>query len=369
MAIASIKEVAKLASVSVGTVSNVLNRPDAVSPATRERVLNAMNELGFVRNESARALRSGRTRTMGLVVLDVTNPFFTDVAKGVEAVAADNGMIVTLCNSDQDGPREHRYLRHLEEQRVQGILITPVERENERLEQIIERGTPVVLLDHRATRRNRCSVAVDDVLGGRLATEHLLGQGHRRLGFVGGSWSISQVAERHKGAVQAVEAAAAAASRPGSRETESAEASRAGGSAAACGTGGSAEAPSLTLIDVPSLSFASGRHAAERLAAMPGPDRPTALFCANDLLALGLMHGLTAAGLRIPDDVALIGYDDIDYAAAAAVPLSSIRQPRAELGRVAAELLLEEIDEGERHRHRQVLFDPELVVRASSGRR
>ncbi|MBN6052900.1 LacI family DNA-binding transcriptional regulator [Nonomuraea sp. RK-328] len=360
MAIASIKEVAKLASVSVGTVSNVLNRPDAVSPATRERVLNAMNELGFVRNESARALRSGRTRTMGLVVLDVTNPFFTDVAKGVEAVAADNGMIVTLCNSDQDGPREHRYLHHLEEQRVQGILITPVERENERLEQIIERGTPVVLLDHRATRRNRCSVAVDDVLGGRLAAEHLLAQGHRRLGFVGGSWTISQVAERHKGAAQAVEAAAAAASRPGSHDAESAAASR---------TGGSDEVPSLTLIDVPSLSFASGRHAAERLAAMPGPARPTALFCANDLLALGLMQGLTAAGLRIPGDVALIGYDDIDYAGAAAVPLSSIRQPREELGRVAAELLLEEIDAGERHRHRQVLFDPELVIRDSSVRR
>ncbi|NUW40239.1 LacI family DNA-binding transcriptional regulator [Nonomuraea rhodomycinica] len=363
MAIASIKEVAKLASVSVGTVSNVLNRPDAVSPATRERVLNAMNELGFVRNESARALRSGRTRTMGLVVLDVTNPFFTDVAKGVEAVAADNGMIVTLCNSDQDGPREHRYLHHLEEQRVQGILITPVERENERLEQIIERGTPVVLLDHRATRRNRCSVAVDDVLGGRLATEHLLAQGHRRLGFVGGSWSISQVAERHKGAAQAVEAAAAAFRR--GRRDQPGEA----GLATEGGAAGSAEEPSLTLIDVPSLSFASGRHAAERLAAMPVPERPTALFCANDLLALGLMHGLTAAGLRIPGDVALIGYDDIDYAAAAAVPLSSIRQPREELGRVAAELLLEEIDEGERHRHRQVLFDPELVVRDSSVRR
>ncbi|GAA2304514.1 LacI family DNA-binding transcriptional regulator [Nonomuraea roseoviolacea subsp. roseoviolacea] len=347
MAIASIKEVAKLAGVSVGTVSNVLNRPDAVSPATRERVLNAMNELGFVRNESARALRSGRTRTLGLVVLDVTNPFFTDVAKGVEAVAADHGMIVTLCNSDQDGPREQRYLHHLEEQRVQGILITPVERENERLEQIIGRGTPVVLLDHRATRRNRCSVAVDDVLGGRLAAEHLLAQGHRRLGFVGGSWSISQVAERHKGAAQAVEAAA----RTGGQEE------------------GGAEAPSLTLIEVPSLSFASGRHAAEWLAAMPAPERPTALFCANDLLALGLMQGLTAAGVRIPGDVALIGYDDIDYAAAAAVPLSSIRQPRQELGRVAAELLLEEIDEGERHRHRQVLFDPELVIRGSSARR
>jgi LacI family transcriptional regulator len=336
VAIASIKEVAQLASVSIGTVSNVLNRPHAVAPATRLRVLNAMDELGFVRNESARALRSGRTRTMGLIVPDVTNPFCTDVAKGVEAAAEASGMMVTLCNSDQDGPRERRYLDHLEEQRVQGVLITPVEGESRRLEQLIDRGTPVVLLAHRSTYLNRCSAAADDVLGGRMAAEHLLGQGHRRLAFVGGPRTLSPVAERHKGAA-----------------------------AAGAETGGQA---ALELVEVPSLSFTSGRHAAERLAALPGDARPTALFCANDTLALGVMQGLSALGLRIPDDVAVIGYDDIDYAAAATVPLSSIRQPRQELGRVAAELLLEEIDEGERHRHRQVLFAPELVVRASSAR-
>ncbi|MEQ4722172.1 LacI family DNA-binding transcriptional regulator [Nonomuraea sp. B19D2] len=368
MAIASIKEVAQLASVSVGTVSNVLNRPDTVSPATRERVLNAMNELGFVRNESARALRSGRTRTIGLVVLDVTNPFFTDVVKGVEAAADANGMIISLCNSDQDGPRERRYLDHLEEQRVQGILITPVEGETEQLEQLIERGTPVVLLDHRATGRNRCSAAVDDVLGGGLAAEHLLSQGHRRLAFVGGPHTISQVAERYKGASETVTAAGGVVGRAAARGDGVAP--DAPERVAGNGTlPGAAEVPSLVRVDVPSLSLASGRHAAESLAAMPAEQRPTALFCANDLLALGIMHGLTVAGLRVPEDVALIGYDDIDYAEAAAVPLSSIRQPRKELGRVAAELLLEEIDEGERHRHRQVLFQPELMVRASSVRR
>ncbi|MFI7633268.1 LacI family DNA-binding transcriptional regulator [Nonomuraea sp. NPDC049400] len=368
MAIASIKEVAQLAGVSVGTVSNVLNRPDTVSPATRERVLNAMNQLGFVRNESARALRSGRTRTIGLVVLDVTNPFFTDVVKGVEAAADANGMIISLCNSDQDGPRERRYLDHLEEQRVQGILITPVEGETKQLEQLIERGTPVVLLDHRATRRNRCSAAVDDVLGGGLAAEHLLSQGHRRLAFVGGPHTISQVAERYKGASETVQAAGGVVARAAARGDGAAP--DAPERVAGNGTlPGAAEAPSLVRVDVPSLSFASGRHAAESLAAVPAEQRPTALFCANDLLALGIMHGLTVAGLRVPEDVALIGYDDIDYAEVAAVPLSSIRQPRKELGRVAAELLLEEIDEGERHRHRQVLFQPELMVRASSLRR
>ncbi|MEV4379095.1 LacI family DNA-binding transcriptional regulator [Streptosporangium sp. NPDC049644] len=336
MAIASIKEVAQLASVSVGTVSNVLNRPEAVSPATRERVLSAMSELGFVRNESARALRSGRTRTMGLVVLDVTNPFFTDVAKGVEGAADASGMIVTLCNSDQDGPRERRYLDHLEEQRVQGILITPVEARNPHLEQIIDRGTPVVLLDCRTTKRNRCSVAVDDVLGGRLAAEHLLAQGHRRIAFAGGPMTISQVTDRRRGAAAAVTEAEVGAS--------------------------------LTLIETPSLSFASGRHAGEQLLETDPSRRPTAVFCANDLLALGLLQELSARGLRVPDDIALVGYDDIDYAAAAAVPLSSVRQPREELGKVAAQLLLEEIDERDSHRHRHVVFEPEFVVRESSVR-
>ncbi|MEZ7126717.1 LacI family DNA-binding transcriptional regulator [Nonomuraea sp. AD125B] len=336
MAIASIKEVAQLASVSIGTVSNVLNRPHAVAPATRQRVLSAMNELGFVRNESARALRSGRTRTMGLVVPDVTNPFCTDVAAGVQTVAEANGMMVTLCNSDHDGPRERRYLDHLEEQRVQGILITPVDGENDRLDQLIERGTPAVLLAHVSANLHRCAAAVDDHLGGRMAAEHLLGQGHRKLAFVGGPGGSSQVTGRHKGAAAAV---------------------------ADAGDGAT-----LELIQVPSLSFASGRHAAEHLAALPRRARPTALFCANDTLALGMMQGLSTLGLRVPDDIALIGYDDIDYAAAATVPLSSIRQPRRELGRVAAELLLEEIDIGEQHRHRQVLFAPEVIVRASTVR-
>jgi LacI family transcriptional regulator len=331
----SIRDVASMAGVSVGTVSNVLNRPDVVAQATRRRVLDAIRDLGFVRNESARHLRAGHSRTIGLVVLDVANPFFTDVARGVEDSANDASLAVILCNSDDDPAKESRYLDLLEEQRVQGILITPVTTTNDRLEHLRKRGTPIVLLDRRATDDTQCSVAVNDVLGGELAVGHLLAQGHKHLAFVGGPFTIRQVQDRQQGALQAMRAAGRD---PGE----------------------------LHIVESSALNVAAGRDAAARLAGeMP---RPTAVFCANDLLALGVLQEMTRRGVRVPHDVAIVGYDDIDFAAAAAVPLTSVRQPRHLLGRTAAELLIEEATEDGSHQHRQVVFDPELVVRDSSDR-
>jgi LacI family transcriptional regulator len=335
MATTSIKEVARQAGVSTGTVSNVLNRPDTVAPTTRQRVLDAIAALGYIRNDSARQLRAGRSRTIALVVLDVANPFFTDVARGAESVAEEHGAMVIVCNSGEDVARERRHLKLLEEQRVLGLLITPVEDgRDSRLEMLIQRGTPVVLVDRGAGRRNRCSVAVNDVLGGELAGAHLAEVGHQRIAFVGGPFTIRQVADRHKGVRRALDATAGTA---------------------------------LTVIRTPNLTVAAGRIAAAELADLPAPGRPTAVFCANDLVALGVLQEMTQRGLRIPDDVAIVGYDDIDFAAAAAVPLSSVRQPREQLGRTAAQLLLEEVDNPE-HKHRHVVFRPDLVVRASSAR-
>lgn len=331
----SVKEVANRAGVSLGTVSNVLNRPEVVAEPTRRRVLDAISELGFVRNESARQLRAGRSRSIGLVVLDVANPFFTDVARGAERVAEANGFVVMLSNSGEDAGRERRHLDHLEEQRVQGVLITPVEFDSARLEELIARGIPAVLVDRGSGRRNRCSVAVDDVLGGQLAGAHLIERGHRRIAFVGGPASITQVADRHEGVTSAV----------------------------AAGGG------EVRLVPTATLTVAEGRRAGARLVRLPAADRPTAVFCANDLLALGVLQETIGQGLRVPQDMAIVGYDDIEFAAAAAVPLSSVRQPREELGRTAMELLLEEIGDRDstRHRHRQVVFEPELIARTSSA--
>ncbi|MET7426894.1 LacI family DNA-binding transcriptional regulator [Dactylosporangium sp. NPDC005555] len=322
-----IKEVARRAGVSIGTVSNVLNRPELVASSTRQRVLDAITELGYVRNDSARQLRAGHSRQIALVVLDVTNPFFTDVVRGAEAAAEEHGVMVVVCNSGEDAGREHRHLDLLEEQRVRGVLITPVdESPNSRLEQLIQRGTPVVLVDRGSGRHSRCSVAVDDLLGGRLAGEHLLEQGHQRITFVGGPATITQVRERHAGIADAV--------------------------------AGKAE---LSVVSTPNLTVAAGRAAAAEIDA-------TAVFCANDLVALGVLQGLTQRGIRVPQDVAIVGYDDIEFAAAAAVPLSSVRQPREQLGRTATAMLLEEIEDDGRHEHRHVVFQPELIVRESSGR-
>ena len=332
---ASVKDVAATAGVSLGTVSNVLNRPDIVAGPTRDRVSASIRELGFVRNESARQLRAGRSRTIGLVVLDVANPFFTDLARGVEDEASKAGLAVILCNSDDQERKERRYLELLEEHRVQGVLITPVVGAGTRLARLQRRGTPVVLVDSRSPSRGQCSVAVNDVLGGDLALSHLLAAGHQRIALIAGPRTIRQVADRYEGALRAL-------ARAGQDEGD------------------------LQLIDVGALNVASGQKAGADIAAQPAGDRPTAVFCSNDLIALGVLQEMTRHRIRVPEDMSIVGYDDIDFAAAAAVPLTSVRQPRQQLGRTAARMLLEEAASRETHQHQQVIFEPELIVRQST---
>jgi LacI family transcriptional regulator len=333
---ASVIDVARHAGVSIGTVSNVLNRPDRVAPATRARVLQAIDELGYVRNEAARQLRAGRSHTIGLIVLDVGNPFFTDMAAGVEQAAAEADLSVVLCNSGADASREDHYLSLLQEQRSYGILITPQAKKNGRIAQIRQHGTPVVFVDWQSSRR-QCSVSVNDLVGGELAVSHLLALGHRRISFVGGPLTTRQVADRLTGA-------RAAARKAGLEEQ------------------------TISVIESPGPNFAAGRQAGEQITEMSAGRRPTAVFCANDLIALGVLQEMTRRHLDVPGDMAIVGYDDIDFAAAAAVPLTSVAQPRAQLGRAAAELLIEEVEYQGSHQHRQVIFDPNLVVRESTQR-
>ena len=332
----SVRDVAAAASVSVGTVSNVLNRPDKVAPATVERVHAAIEQLGFVRNDAARQLRAGRSRSIGLVVLDVRNPFFTDVARGAEDRAAEDGMTILLGNSDEKSDREGAYLDLFEEQRVHGVLITPLTDDLPRLERLQGRGTPVVLVDREAADGRFSSVAVDDVVGGELAGRHLADIGRRRIAFVGGPMAIRQVTDRLEGVRRAVEA------RPGM---------------------------TLEVVETESLTVLAGRAAGAEIRERAASDRPDAIFAANDLLAMGVLQALMMQGeVRVPDDIALIGYDDIDFASAAVVPLSSIRQPAALIGYTAVDLLLKEADgadDAERERER-VIFQPELVVRGST---
>ncbi len=330
----SMKDVAAHARVSLGTVSNVLNRPEVVAERTRKRVVAAIAELGFVRNESARQLRGGDSRILAYVVLDTGNPFFTDVAQGVQEAADGVGLAVFLCDSGQDRRRQSAYLDLLEQQRVEGVLITPADPSDERLTLLPRRGTPVVMVD--AHSPEHCSVTVDDVAGGELGATHLLDGGHRHIAFVGGPMSLSQVTERLAGVRKAYGHAGA-------------------------------DTVDLVVLETSSLTIAEGKRAGARLAGLPASRRPTAAFCANDLLALGLLQEAIRLGLRVPEDLAIVGYDDIVFAEAAAVPLTSVAQPRQLIGRTAAEMLIAEARERDaEHQHRQVVLRPELVVRASS---
>ena len=334
----SVRDVAEHAGVSVGTVSNAMNHPEKVSAAVLERVHEAIEQLGYVRNDAARQLRVGRSASIGLVVLDVRNPFFTDIARGAEDAAADAGLSVILGNSDEDVAREAAYLDLFEQQRAAGVLISPYGDISARLHRLRERGIPAVLVDRYSADATFSSVSVDDVAGGRLAVEHLIAQGRRRIAFVGGPLDIRQVSDRLEGARQAV-----------------------------------AVNPDVMLevIETEALSVIEGRAAGQRIVARPGADgtaRPDAVFAANDLIAMGVLQALMmqGVGIRVPDEIALIGYDDIDFASAAVVPLSSIRQPAQLIGRTAVEIMLEESAHPEVE-PRQVVFQPELVVRASTG--
>jgi LacI family transcriptional regulator len=334
MAATSVRDVARMAGVSVGTVSNVLNRPDKVTAETVARVMGAIDNLGFIRNDAARQLRAGHSKTIGLVVLDVRNPFFTDVARGAEDEAASAGLTVILGNSDENSDREAAYLDLFEEQRVHGVLISPYGDITARLERLRQRGIQAVLVDRSSGDASFSSVSVDDLAGGRLAVEHLIAQGRSRIAFIGGPMVIRQVDDRLAGARMAV------AAHPGTE---------------------------LETIVVEALSVLAGRAAGIAIAQRPPAARPDAIFAANDLVAMGVLQALMMrdSDIRVPRDISLIGYDDIDFASAAVVPLSSIRQPSALIGHTAVEILLEQTADPTTPA-RQVVFEPELVVRESS---
>lgn len=323
----TISDVAEQAGVSVGTVSNVVNRPDRVAAPTRERVREAIRQLRWVPNGSAATLRAGRATLVGLIVPDIRNPFFTEVARGAEDLAAANGEAIVICNTDWLLSNERRALEALARQRVRGVIINPAGEDERYLEWLTSRGIALVLLDHRRSAGLVSSVVVDDVLGGRLAAEHLLELGHRRIALVNGPVTIPQCEDRRLGLVAALTDA------------------------------GLDPGLDLVEVEVEAMDAPSGLAAVEELFVGASP---TAVFCANDLLAIGVIHGLRKRRLRTPGDVAVIGYDDVELAAMTDPPLTTIHQPTYELGATAYELLVGGAAPEQR------LFSPHLVRREST---
>ncbi len=326
-------DVAAYAGVSHGTVSHVLNHPDRVRPATRARVEAAIAELGFVRDEAARHLRAGYSTTIGLMLLDAWNPGFMEIARGVEDRTVDEQWTVLMSNSARDTAREQRYLREYAERRVAGLLVIPNDQVSEADHQLRHDDIPMVVIDRAEHGPDDLSVAVDDLVGGGLQADHLDRLGHRRIAYVGNPEAALPVRARFAGFRDRLR-----------RADEPVE---------------------LEVVPAP-LTVAAGLEVGRELAARPAERRPTAVATAVDLLAIGVLQGLLSAGVRVPEELSLVGYDDIPFTAQLSVPLTSVARPHHRMGFQAADLLLGVLDGGSPE-VRHVLLEPELVVRSSTA--
>lgn len=327
-------DVARRAGVAIGTVSNVLNNPGLVADDTRERVLRAIEELGFVRNNAARSLVTGRADTVGFVIVDLGNSFFVDLARGVEEELDEHDIRLLLANSDVDLAKQDSYISVFEEAKVAGILLAPLDAPLDSARAARTRGMPVVHVNWPGDE-DACGVVVDEELGGYLAAEHLLDQGLRRLAFAGGPFSLSAVAQRHTGAQRAVAEVAGAR---------------------------------LETIETHSITVRGGYALGVEISSRPTAERPEGLVSAADALAAGAIQTMQLAGMRVPDDIAVVGYDDNHFAQDSSIPITSVGQPGHEMGRVAARVLYEEISSAADHVHRTVTLKPTLFTRASSSR-
>ncbi len=340
----TIQDVAARASVSAMTVSRVLNQPARVAPATRQRVEQAIRELGFVPNALARQLLRGRTHTLALLVSDIGNPFFTQIARGVEDVAQRNGYTVIFGNSDESVEKERQYLHALLGRRIDGLLIAPAGNGSRpMLDLLVQRGTPFVLLD-RAIDGVPADVVIGDNIGGsRKLTEHLIGLGHRRIALVNGDPEVPTARDRRRGYLDTLR------------------------------DHGIEMRPELIIDGV--YRRDSGTRAARQLLALPDAQRPTAIFAANNFLAVGVIEALRAAQVIIPRDIAVVCFDDIEIAAALDPFLTVMAQPARTFGTIGAQFLLERLEPslsgaaGPRAAvaPRRVVLPPELIVRVSCG--
>lgn len=329
-----IADVAALAGVSQGTVSNVLNHPDRVTPATRDKVERAIAMLDYTPHGPARSLAVGSTRALGLILTDLQNSLFVDIARGVERSATEAGASVLLANTDAELEREQRYLRVFAETRVLGTLITLNDTHHYHRVITTDRGDlPLVLLNYSPEDATHCSVHVDNVRGGRLAAEHLLEIGRRRVAIVDAPGNLQPVAERAQG----FEAALAAA---GVRQA--------------------------AMQSVGELNRAHGWRAGMELIPRIESGEIDGVFAMADLVAAGIAQAIRARStLRIPEDIAIVGYDNNQAAWDSPTPLTTISQPGEQMGYEGGRLILEELAD-EDHQHRAVDLVPEIVRRQST---
>lgn len=328
----TIKDVAQAADVSTATVSHVINGTRYVSDEVQQRVLQAMERLNYQPNAVARGLRTKRTRLLALVIPDITNPFFTDLARGFQDAADQSGYVVILCNTDRTIERELRFLDMLRQQRVDGLVLNPSTVTAEDLKRLLKAQVVVVLIGSQIDDPEFDLVMVDNVRAGSDAVQYLIDLGHRRIGLVCGSLSTSSGLQRYQGYCQAM------------------------------------ETNDLLVQDdwIAEGSFThDGGYACMQRILSQRP-LPTAVFAASDVMALGAKKAIEDAGLRIPEDISLIGFDDIPKVAWATPKLTTISQPRYQMGWESARLLIDRIEGNIPPDRQKLVMEHQLVVREST---
>ena len=326
------RDVAERAGVSVTTVSHVINNTRPVSDELRRRVLSSMDELGYQPNRLARSLRRGQTHTIGMIIPDSANPFFAEMARGVEDTSFENGYSVILCNSDGDLNKELLYTNVLTEKRVDGILFVAAGLSTDRILDLQAQKIPLVVVDRDLPDAAVDSVLVDNTQGGWLATRHLADLGHRRIACIAGPSDVTPSADRVTGYRRAM----AEAGIP----TDEA------------------------LIVKGDFRYGGAYRASIQL--LQRHDPPTAIFACNDLMAVAVMRAALEHGLQVPGDLSVVGFDDVRLAAFSNPPLTTISQPKHEMGVVAATMLLARMRDLGTPAHRRV-FETSLVTRRSTA--
>jgi LacI family transcriptional regulator len=329
---ATINDVARLAGVSITTVSHVINNTRFVSDELKRRVTVAMHELDYRPNTLAQSLRKGKTKTIGLIIPDSSNLFFAEIARFIEDVGYENGYSVILCNTDNNLDKQRRYTEVLVSKQVDGIILISAGESAEDLEEPLGAGIPVVIADREIVQTMADIVLVDNEKGGYLATKYLLELGHRKISCIAGPSLLTPSAQRVQGYKRALEEASIT--------------------------------PLPAYIATGDFGMESGEAAIHKL--LDIQPRTTAVFVCNDMMAVGAMRGARECGLRVPDDLSVIGFDNILLARATTPALTTVAQPKSTLARVTTELLIERIhakqDSGER---KQIVLTPELVIRES----
>ena len=332
---ATMKDVARLAGVSIATVSATVNRSAFVSPELRRRVTDAIQELGYAPDGIARSLKRGRTQLIGLIVADITNAFFTELVHVIEAAIQDAGYSVLLCDTDENFAKEREYLKILRTHRVDGVILAPTGQPGDYAPfQSLEERLPLVLVDRVLAELSADTVTVDNVAAAVEATTHLLDLGHRDVATITGPLHLTPAQDRLRGFRTALEQ----------------------------------RGVPLREDFVRSGAFREEEAMAAALELLQRPERPSAMFVANNHMMIGVMRALAQLRLNCPKDVSIVGIDDFPWANAFIPRLTLVRQPVEEIGKTAVQLLLDRrkdtVDRPPVHR----VLRPTLMVRDSCAR-